>query len=96
MATSALFSTATLLPVGMALHALAYFCGACASFGIAYTVTAIALVGSFFARNTIKAPSYPPVTVIKPLRGMETALLPNLVSFANRFIRGGAIPLWSS
>ncbi|SKC84721.1 hopanoid biosynthesis associated glycosyl transferase protein HpnI [Burkholderia sp. CF099] len=88
MATSALFSTATLLPVGIALHALAYFCGACASFGIAYTVTAIALVGSFFARNTIKAPSYPPVTVIKPLHGMETALLPNLVSFCEQVYPG--------
>jgi len=84
MPASALASTAALLHGGGSLACLAYVCGLCTVFGIIYTVTATVLVGRYLSRRSPPASSYPPVTVIKPLRGMETALLANLRSFCEQ------------
>lgn len=74
--------------VGLARELLAFICGACAVLGILYTIMATALVGRFFARVSPQPKSFPPVTVIKPLRGMETALLSNLRSFCEQDYAG--------
>ncbi|MEX3935339.1 bacteriohopanetetrol glucosamine biosynthesis glycosyltransferase HpnI [Paraburkholderia phymatum] len=83
MAISALVSN-----VGLVREFLACLCGASAAFGILYTVAAAALVGWFFARSSPPPKSFPPVTVIKPLRGMETALLSNLRTFCEQDYEG--------
>jgi ceramide glucosyltransferase len=61
--------------------ALAAVCGACAVLGVIYTLAATALFGRFFARARPEPEGFPPVTVVKPLRGSEWALLQNLSSF---------------
>ncbi|RDJ99034.1 bacteriohopanetetrol glucosamine biosynthesis glycosyltransferase HpnI [Paraburkholderia lacunae] len=63
---------------------LAYACAACAVFGIVYTVLAGVLIGRFFARPVSEPTSFPPVTVVKPLHGIEWALLANLSSFCQQ------------
>ncbi len=71
-----------------ALHALAYLLGLFAIFGIVYTIVAAAIAGPFFSRRSpICEPickPHPPVTVLKPLSGMEAALLRNLRSFCEQ------------
>jgi ceramide glucosyltransferase len=66
----------------------AYACGACAVFGIGYTMLASVLVGRFFARAAIEPGSFPPVTIVKPLHGHEWALLGNLDSFCKQNYAG--------
>lgn len=66
------------------IAALAAFCGVCAVLGVIYTLAAVALVGRFFARAVAVPTSFPPVTVVKPLRGAEWALLSNLSSFCRQ------------
>src|SRR5208282_3154144 len=66
------------------LEAAAAICGACAALGVIYTLAAVALVGRFFSRPKPQPASFPPVTVIKPLRGSELALLGNLSSFCRQ------------
>jgi ceramide glucosyltransferase len=66
------------------VEALAAACGACAGLGVVYTLSAVALVGRFFARRTSEPASFPPVTVVKPLRGPEWALSSNLSSFCRQ------------
>jgi ceramide glucosyltransferase len=64
--------------------ALAAVCGACAVLGVIYTLAAVVLVGRFFARPMSAPTGFPPVTVVKPLRGSEWALLSNLSSFCRQ------------
>ncbi len=64
--------------------ALALLFGAGAAFGIGYTLLACGLIGRFFARPVPPPASFPPVTIIKPVRGGEWALLPNLTSFCQQ------------
>jgi ceramide glucosyltransferase len=68
----------------MLIAALAGVCGACAVLGVVYTLAAVALVGRFFARPKPEPTSFPPVTIVKPLRGPELALLSNLASFCRQ------------
>jgi len=71
-------------PLGAAhllLAAPAFLCGAFAALGIVYTLLACALVGRFFSRPAKEPTVFPPVTVVKPLKGAEWALLRNLSSF---------------
>jgi ceramide glucosyltransferase len=68
--------------------ALAFFCGAVAVIGIGYSLLAGVLIGRFFARSTSEPTSFPPVTVVKPLRGAEWALLRNLTSFCEQDYQG--------
>jgi ceramide glucosyltransferase len=63
------------------LAGIADCCGACASFGIGYTLLGGALLRRFFARPKAEPASYPPVTVVKPLHGQELTLLENLAGF---------------
>jgi ceramide glucosyltransferase len=71
-------------PGDLLLVAPAIFCGACAVFGIGYTLLAGALIGRFFARPRAEPAGFPPVTVVKPLRGDEWALASNLSSFCRQ------------
>jgi ceramide glucosyltransferase len=74
-------------PMGLVyllVAALAAICGACAVLGVIYTLSAVALVGRFFARPKSEPSSYPAVTIVKPLRGPELALLSNLLSFCRQ------------
>jgi ceramide glucosyltransferase len=66
------------------LSAAALACGVGAAFGILYTVLAAALSWRFFARAPAEPESLPPVTLVKPLRGAERALLNNLSSFCRQ------------
>jgi ceramide glucosyltransferase len=66
------------------IEALAGICGVCAALGVVYTLAAVALVGPFFARGKTVAATFPPVTIVKPLRGAEWALLSNLASFCSQ------------
>jgi ceramide glucosyltransferase len=66
------------------LSAPAFFFGACAVFGIGYSLLACVLIGRFFARSTSEATSFPPITIVKPLCGYEWALLRNLSSFCRQ------------
>ena len=85
MALNVFVPAASLLSVEeAALHALPYLVGVCALFGIVYTIVAAALMGAFFARRSPVCDPYTPVTVIKPLSGMEATLLPNLRSFCEQ------------
>jgi ceramide glucosyltransferase len=71
-------------PLITARHLLAgaaLACGVGAAFGILYTILAAALTVRFFARPPCEPGSFPPVTLVKPLRGAERALLGNLSSF---------------
>jgi len=52
-----------------------------AALGIVYTISASMLVRRFFSRPVAAPDDFPPVTVIKPLRGDEWQLLENLTSF---------------
>lgn len=61
-----------------------FICDAGALFGIFYMVSAGILVRRFFARAPAEPDSFPPVTVIKPLRGNERMLLENLSSFCQQ------------
>ncbi|WP_027802667.1 bacteriohopanetetrol glucosamine biosynthesis glycosyltransferase HpnI [Paraburkholderia dilworthii] len=63
---------------------VAYACAACAVLGIGYTIAASVLIGRFFARAAAEPGSFPPVTVVKPLHGSESALLHNLSSFCEQ------------
>ncbi|WP_204117392.1 bacteriohopanetetrol glucosamine biosynthesis glycosyltransferase HpnI [Paraburkholderia sp. C35] len=71
-----------------ASHALTSLLGLCAICGIVYTVVAAASVGVFFDRHSPVNDHFPSVTVLKPLSGMETALLDNLRSFCEQDYRG--------
>ncbi|ACC76082.1 bacteriohopanetetrol glucosamine biosynthesis glycosyltransferase HpnI [Paraburkholderia phymatum] len=84
MAPDALAKAASLLSFDGARLALTYICGVCAAFGVVYTVVAASLVGPFFTRRSPPCKRYPAVTVIKPLSGMESALLSNLRSFCEQ------------
>jgi ceramide glucosyltransferase len=66
------------------LAAAALACGAGAAFGILYAVLAAALTVRFFARAPCEPESFPPVTLVRPLRGAEQALLRNLSSFCRQ------------
>jgi len=68
----------------LVLPALALASAAAAVGGIAYTLLARGLAGRFFARPPAEPADYPPLTVVKPLRGAEWALLPNLASFCRQ------------
>jgi ceramide glucosyltransferase len=71
-------------PLEMARHLLAaaaLACGAAAAFGILYTLLAAALTVRFFARAPCEPESFPPVTLVRPLRGAERALAHNLSGF---------------
>ncbi|WP_183036431.1 bacteriohopanetetrol glucosamine biosynthesis glycosyltransferase HpnI [Cupriavidus sp. UME77] len=63
---------------------LSLFCAAAAVFGIVYMVSAGVLIRRFFARAPAEPDSFPPVTIIKPLRGQERMLLDNLSSFCRQ------------
>ena len=65
-------------------ESLAAACGVGAVLGIVYTLAAAALVGRFFARPMAQPADFPPITVVKPLRGGERALLDNLSSFCRQ------------
>jgi len=64
--------------------ACAFAYGAAALFGIGYTLLAGVLIGRFFARPGIEPTSFPAVTIVKPLHGMEWALAGNLQSFCEQ------------
>ena len=64
--------------------AVAYACGAAAALGIGYTLAACALVGRPFRRSAPEPTRFPPVTIVKPLRGVEWALRSNLSSFCRQ------------
>lgn len=66
------------------LAAISDGCGACATFGIGYTLAAGVLLRRFFARPKAEPASYPPVTVVKPLHGYELALVDNLSGFCGQ------------
>jgi ceramide glucosyltransferase len=62
--------------------------GLCAVCGVVYTLVAAALIRSFFSRRSPACARCPAVTVIKPLSGMEAALLRNLRSFCEQDYAG--------
>jgi ceramide glucosyltransferase len=64
--------------------ALSLLFGAGAAFGIGYTLLACGLIGRFFARPAPPPTGFPAVTIVKPVRGNERALLRNLVSFCRQ------------
>lgn len=66
------------------LTAFAAFFGLCASIGILYTVAAAILVSRFFKKPKTEPSSFPPVTIVKPLRGDEWGLLDGLASFCRQ------------
>lgn len=68
----------------LAMDYLSIACGIFAVCGIAYTLITGALVKRFFAKPPSVPRHYPDLTVIKPLHGMEWALLDNLVSFCRQ------------
>jgi ceramide glucosyltransferase len=68
----------------MLLGAVAVACEVCAVLGVIYTLAAAVLVGRFFARRRPEPTSFPPVTIVKPLRGAEWALPGNLSSFCSQ------------
>jgi ceramide glucosyltransferase len=68
-------------PLNLLRTGLAFCCGACALFGICYTLLALTLIRPFFARSISEPACFPPVTIVKPLHGAELALLSNLSSF---------------
>lgn len=84
MTSDALALAAPLMSFDEARLVLTCFFGLCAAFGIVYTIIATVLVGPFFARRSPACERYPPVTVIKPLSGMEATLLSNLRSFCEQ------------
>ena len=63
---------------------LAYFLGAGALLGVAYTLLASALIGRFFSRRGAEPKAFPAVTIVKPLRGTERALAANLATFCRQ------------
>jgi ceramide glucosyltransferase len=68
----------------LAVAATAVVFGVAALFGIVYTLFATTLLTRFFAQPTSEPTSFPPVTVVKPLRGDEWQLLDNLASFCEQ------------
>jgi ceramide glucosyltransferase len=75
-----------LVPLAARVIALgiAFLCGASAVFGIAYTLLAAVLTRRFFKRSPSEPSTFPPVTIIKPLRGKERMLFENLSSFCEQ------------
>ena len=65
-------------------NALGVACGVGALLGVAYTLFAAVAIGRFFARPTAEPGEFPDLTVVKPLRGHEWALLRNLASFCEQ------------
>lgn len=62
-------------------HLVGGIAAICAVLGIVYTLTAVRLIGRFFARPLAEAGHYPPVTLMKPLHGDEWQLAEHLASF---------------
>ncbi|BEU26941.1 bacteriohopanetetrol glucosamine biosynthesis glycosyltransferase HpnI [Paraburkholderia sp. 22B1P] len=56
----------------------------CSGLGIVYTLSASLFMRRFFSRPMIAPVRFPPVTVVKPLRGDEWQLLENLTSFVEQ------------
>lgn len=86
--TVALALAMDLSSTGRAMHAarllvdaLAFVCGACAVFGIGYTLVAGWLVRRFFACAPAEPSGSPGVTIVQPLHGDEWNLAGNLASF---------------
>lgn len=84
MMSNALGLAASLLSVDSVWHATACILGMCSVFGIVYTIVATVIIGSFFGKGSPACDDFPAVTIIKPLSGMEGALLSNLRSFCEQ------------
>lgn len=63
---------------------LAAPCALAAAFGCVYTLVAAALTHRFFARAPREPHACPPVTIVKPLHGVERTLFANLASFCEQ------------
>lgn len=75
---------------------LAYFFGASALLGIGYTLLTSALIGRFFSRQPAEPTAFPPVTIIKPLRGAERNLHANLATFCRQDYPGAVQHLFGT
>lgn len=69
-------------------HLIGYFFAALAVIGIAYQLIALAAVWRFFAKPVQRGSGSEPVTLIKPLHGLEPRLVENLTSFLEQDYAG--------